>query len=61
MTKRWVRMPAPGEFRGEGEWIEVNPEYISERDYEYIKETGYLPWHEGEFPPMDAPKEKKNE
>ncbi len=52
--KRWIKRPSPGQFRGDGEWYEVderNPGHVN--DYEYCKETGYLPTAEQEERPED--------
>ena len=38
MTRYYVKIPGPGEFRGEGEWVECELE-----EYEHFLETGYLP------------------
>lgn len=43
--KYWIKIPAPGQFRGEGEWTEV-----SEQEYRDCPDT-YLPKHKGETPP----------
>lgn len=51
MTKRWVKIPGPGEFRGEGEWKDYDkamedwgksPE-DADREWEVVTSTGYLP------------------
>lgn len=59
--KRWVKMPDPGEFRGEGTWIEWTPEAAArlaptgERAvWDWLTDTGYLPTHLGEAPPSDG-------
>ncbi len=41
----WLKIPAPGQFRGEGQWTEV-----SEPEYRAYPE-GWLPKHMGESPP----------
>lgn len=51
MTKRWVRVPAPGEFRGEGEWKEFDQAmkdwgYTANKadaEWEDLQVTKYLP------------------
>lgn len=42
-NERWVRVPGPGEFRGEGTWTKVTPAVISDEDYAYCERTGYFP------------------
>lgn len=44
---RWVRMPGPGQTRGEGQWVE---HLGSDAEWEWLRGTGYLPTHEGERP-----------
>ena len=48
--KRWVQIPNPGQFRGEGNWTELTSEkaYImgfgdEDTAWEYFQETKYLP------------------
>ena len=41
MTK-WIRIPEPGDFCGEGRWVVVSGE-IMERAFEDCKRTAYLP------------------
>ncbi len=51
MTKRWIKVPGPGEFRGEGKWFEFDKfkdiQELSETDREhtwkYYTSTGFLP------------------
>ena len=54
---RWIKIPVPGQFRGEGEWVNVDANKANQRafeaDYEWAKETGFVPTHEGETPPDD--------
>ena len=53
--KKWIRIPGPGEFRGEGKWTEFDYNSNKRRrdEYDYYKETGYLPTHEGDTPPVE--------
>ncbi len=57
--KRYVKVPAPGQLRGEGEWNELESLYpvsvfpevelrekLIEDDWSYLVETGYLPTKE---------------
>ena len=58
---RWVKVPAPGEFRGEGEWKDF---MISMKEWghtldkandewDYLTISGYLPTQESEEKPDD--------
>lgn len=49
--QRWIRMPGPGQFRGQGTWYRLESTGHTVKDYEYIKQTGYLPTYEGEIAP----------
>lgn len=42
MSRRWAKMPGPGQFRGEGEWTDVT-ETCLPSEWERIRMTGYLP------------------
>jgi hypothetical protein len=57
--KRYVKVPAPGQYRGEGEWKELESlhpmslyltkkdrEECMEDDWAYLVRTGYLPTKE---------------
>lgn len=46
--KRWVKMPGPGEFRGDGRWEQFEGDAAS---WSALRTTGYLPTHEGDAPP----------
>ena len=48
---RWIKVPGPGQFRGEGEWKDIREAGCPDADWEWNRETGYLPTHEGELPP----------
>ncbi len=54
MSKRWVKYPGPGEFRGEGEWMPVESinflDTTVDEGWQYLKETNYLPTYVGENP-----------
>lgn len=43
--KYWIKFPAPGQFRGEGEWQEV-----TEQEFSACPDT-WLPKHQGDSPP----------
>jgi hypothetical protein len=50
--RKWIKVPGPGQFRGQGEWIEIDaasPEDVSA--WETHRETGYLPTAEQEEKP----------
>lgn len=52
-VKKWIRQPGPGQVRGQGDWFEV----VGDRmlaDYDYCKETGYLPVAESEEMPKES-------
>lgn len=51
--QKWIKVPGPGEFRGEGEWCKVEDVGCTEADWEHIQRTGWLPVYEGEAPPVD--------
>lgn len=51
--QKWIKVPDPGEFRGEGEWKRIAEAGCSESDWEWNRQTGYLPTHEGEKPDDD--------
>lgn len=46
--KRWYRDPLPGQYRGEGNWVEYKG---SDADWQALVATEFLPTHEGETPP----------
>lgn len=45
-TQYWVKIPGPGQFRGEGKW-----QSVSKLEFENLPEN-FLPTHEGTRPPM---------
>lgn len=58
--KKWIKIPGPGQFRGEGIWTEVDEAPDPDKhqpgtpllgDYLGCLITGYFPTHEGEEPP----------
>ncbi len=59
--KKWIKIPTPGQFRGEGEWQEVVPakarmytgfdQMDAETFYNYCKAVGYLPTAEQDEKP----------
>lgn len=60
MTRRWIKVPGPGEFRGQGLWL-LDPavkafegDWLSgDAAWNYCVKTGYLPTHEGDTPPEE--------
>ena len=51
---RWMKWAGPGQFRGEGTWVNVDkPEEIAMDDdtWQYLVTTGFLPTHVGDKPP----------
>ena len=51
---KWVRCPAPGEFRGEGKWSKAAELGVSDAQWREYQESGFLPVYEGDEPPPDA-------
>ena len=54
MTK-WIKWPAAGQYRGDGEWRSIDDIKVSEAKWQEYKETGFLPVHEGDAPPDAQP------
>jgi hypothetical protein len=46
--ERWVRVPGPGQFRGEGEWQVWQDSCLCDDDWSYCQHM--FPTHEGEKP-----------
>jgi hypothetical protein len=42
MSKRWIKVPGPGDFRGEGEWKTIEEAGCPLADWEWNRETAYL-------------------
>ena len=57
MEHRWIKLPSPGQFRGEGEWynmdINPTPEKVTDDYFDYCRNTGYLPTYVGATAPVD--------
>lgn len=51
--QKWIKVPDPGEFRGEGKWRRTKDIGCSVMDWNWIRDTGWLPTHEGEKPDDD--------
>ena len=48
----WIKVPGPGEFRGEGTWCKVEDiSSITLEDWKFCNQTNYLPTYFGETPP----------
>lgn len=51
--QKWVKVPGPGQFRGEGPWTKLEESgHIGH--WNYLVQTGYLPTHVGDEPPAEA-------
>lgn len=50
-TTKWVKMANPGQFRGEGTWVQIKNVGMTEAEWLEVKNTNYLPVHEGDEPP----------
>jgi hypothetical protein len=49
--KKWIKFPKPGQFRGEGEWTDIEWTTWTLDDWEHNKLSNYLPWKEQEEKP----------
>ena len=50
----WIKVPGPGQFRGEGEWKEVGVDIeCTDAELLLLKETNYLPFQETDRRPLD--------
>jgi hypothetical protein len=52
--QKWIRMPGPGEMRGEGDWKRIEEVGCAEADWAWNVETKYLPTHQGPTPPEET-------
>lgn len=50
---RWVKIPGPGQYRGEGEWKRATDVSWKSDDWEAVRDTCWLPTHEGDEPPAE--------
>lgn len=48
---RWIRVPRLGQMRGQGDWLTLAECNYGDDDWEELRDTGYLPTHEGDAPP----------
>lgn len=51
---KWIKIPGPGEMRGEGKWQTIEEAGCAVEDWEWNRETQYLPTHEGEEHPLSG-------
>jgi hypothetical protein len=59
MMQKWVRIPGPGQFRGEGKWMKLEEAFKEpEEAWKDLTKTGFLPTHEGDEPPETISLEK---
>lgn len=49
--RRWIKVPGRGQMRGEGEWLRIDDAGCPPEDWQWNREHGYLPTHEGDEPP----------
>ena len=54
--KRWIKVPGPGDFRGEGKWKTIEEAGCALTDWEWNVQTGYLPTAYQEDKPNDNSK-----
>ncbi len=51
---KWIKVPGPGEFRGEGQWFEIDEKKRGQlEEWEHCRKTGYLPVREQDEKPGD--------
>lgn len=43
LLTKWIKVPGPGEYRGQGVWKSIEDAKCSEEDWQYNVDTGYLP------------------
>jgi hypothetical protein len=55
---RWIKLPGPGEFRGEGEWFNFDELAPKGWSWEELQSTKYLPTVEQDTKPNKDYKEK---
>jgi len=55
--KRWIKYPAPGQFRGEGAWVKLEEIQVTncthDEYWEWLVSTDYLPTKEQDEKPQD--------
>lgn len=49
--RKWIRLPGPGQFRGEGDWVEIGESAEDLEAWRIHRETGFLPTAEQEEKP----------
>lgn len=50
---KWVKVPKPGQFRGEGKWYLAEEACDDEEQLQWIEETNFLPVVESDTEPED--------
>lgn len=58
IIKYWIKIPGPGQIRGEGNWHLCTSDSAMQ-NYRYCKATGYMPTYEGEKSPREMEKESE--
>ena len=53
MKKKWIKVPGPGEFRGEGKWMLLEDTKYTIFDWDYCVNNNYLPTAEQEEKPTE--------
>jgi len=54
MTKKWIKMPGLGDFRGQGKWHNLDDlTGCDEHYWSYCEVTGFLPTFVGDAPPEE--------
>jgi hypothetical protein len=48
---KWVKLPTPGEYRGEGQWVTITKIRMPENEWQRLHEMKTLPTHIGKEPP----------
>lgn len=54
MSRLWIKVPGPGQIRGEGAWQEATIAAELE-EWDQCRATGFLPTFKGETPPQEPP------
>lgn len=49
--QKWVKVPRPGEMRGEGEWMKLGDTLYTEEQWDAMRFTGYMPTREQDEKP----------
>lgn len=55
MTKKWIKIPGPGEIRGEGRWVDFDTLKGYEPEFwEWCRKNHYLPVAEQDDEPQSS-------